>query len=291
MPTFIVRNADAIGKLRKVLIGDRGQAVMGSACGAHRARTSCSRVCDLTARSKPGFVRPVRGRCVLAGPAQTADDGADWLTPSGPSPGAAVAALAAGLVAAFFLEQFGQFFEHDAAQLLGVDDGDGAAVIARHVVADAACLYRLVRLERTGGSKDRSIGTAFCKRFIVVAELIGDADQAYLLDRMRHVGQTAKAERNLERVVIYPILSALQHRSCRSRPALSKTSDGRGASEPRSCQDPATDPRCLFLCKPRPHVSSSPNLPRNYARLPLNPKVSTFSHIEPHDIRRYPAQP
>jgi hypothetical protein len=120
--------------------------------------------------------------------------------PQARSGGATVAAAQAGLAGAFFLEQFGQFFEHDAAQLLGVDDGDGATVVAGHVVADAACLYRLVRLKRTG----RSIGTAFCKCFIVVAEMIGDADRAYLLDRVRHVGQTAEAERNLERVVIYP---------------------------------------------------------------------------------------
>jgi hypothetical protein len=34
-------------------------------------------------------------------------------------------------------EEHGEFFEHDAAQLLGVDDGHRAAVIAGHVMADA----------------------------------------------------------------------------------------------------------------------------------------------------------
>ena len=36
-----------------------------------------------------------------------------------------------------FVEQLGELVRHGAAELLGVDDGDGAAVIARHVVADA----------------------------------------------------------------------------------------------------------------------------------------------------------
>jgi len=36
-----------------------------------------------------------------------------------------------------FLEQLGKLFGHDAAELLGVDDGDRAAVVARDVVADA----------------------------------------------------------------------------------------------------------------------------------------------------------
>ena len=36
-----------------------------------------------------------------------------------------------------FLEQLGELLGHGAAELLGIDDGDGAAVVARHVVADA----------------------------------------------------------------------------------------------------------------------------------------------------------
>src|SRR5215471_5187751 len=47
------------------------------------------------------------------------------------------AALDAGVGAAVFVEEFGQAFEHDPAQLLGVDDRHGAAVIAGHVMADA----------------------------------------------------------------------------------------------------------------------------------------------------------
>ena len=47
-----------------------------------------------------------------------------------------MAALDAGAVAALFVEEFGEFFEHDAAQLLGVDDRHGEAVRAGHVVAD-----------------------------------------------------------------------------------------------------------------------------------------------------------
>src|SRR3546814_13879479 len=35
------------------------------------------------------------------------------------------------------LEQLGQLLHHRAAELLGVDDGDRAAVVAGHVVADA----------------------------------------------------------------------------------------------------------------------------------------------------------
>jgi hypothetical protein len=41
-----------------------------------------------------------------------------------------VAALDAGVGAAVFVEMLGEAFEHDAAQLLGVDDRDGAAVVA-----------------------------------------------------------------------------------------------------------------------------------------------------------------
>ena len=36
-----------------------------------------------------------------------------------------------------FVEQFRQFVHHGAAELLGIDDGDGATVVARDVVADA----------------------------------------------------------------------------------------------------------------------------------------------------------
>ena len=36
-----------------------------------------------------------------------------------------------------FLEQLGELLGHRAAELLGIHDGDGAAVVARHVVADA----------------------------------------------------------------------------------------------------------------------------------------------------------
>src|SRR5215831_15260427 len=36
-----------------------------------------------------------------------------------------------------FDEQLGELFGHDAAELLGIDDGDGAPIVARHVMADA----------------------------------------------------------------------------------------------------------------------------------------------------------
>ena len=49
----------------------------------------------------------------------------------------AAAAADAGVGAAVFVEELGKAFEHDAAQLLGVDDRHGAAVIAGHVMADA----------------------------------------------------------------------------------------------------------------------------------------------------------
>ena len=48
-----------------------------------------------------------------------------------------MAALDAGLGDAFRVEEFGEFFELDATQLLGVDDRHGAAIITGHVVADA----------------------------------------------------------------------------------------------------------------------------------------------------------
>jgi hypothetical protein len=45
---------------------------------------------------------------------------------------AALDAVAGGLL---LLEQLGEALQHDAAQLLGIDDRHGAAVIAGHVVA------------------------------------------------------------------------------------------------------------------------------------------------------------
>src|SRR5262245_30518074 len=38
-----------------------------------------------------------------------------------------------------FIKQLGKLFGHGAAQLLGVHDGHGAAVVASHIVADADC--------------------------------------------------------------------------------------------------------------------------------------------------------
>src|ERR1700674_2719860 len=44
---------------------------------------------------------------------------------------------AEGSVRRIFVEQFGELLDHDAAELLGVDDRHGAPVIARHVMADS----------------------------------------------------------------------------------------------------------------------------------------------------------
>ena len=41
------------------------------------------------------------------------------------------------VLGAVFLKELGQFFGHGATQFLGIDDGDGALVIAGHVMADA----------------------------------------------------------------------------------------------------------------------------------------------------------
>src|ERR1700756_5197278 len=46
------------------------------------------------------------------------------------------AALDAGVGAAVLVEELGELFEHHTAQLLGVDDGDGAAVRAGQLVGD-----------------------------------------------------------------------------------------------------------------------------------------------------------
>ena len=43
----------------------------------------------------------------------------------------------AALKPAFFIEQFGQLIHHRAAELFGIDDGDRAPIVARHVMADA----------------------------------------------------------------------------------------------------------------------------------------------------------
>src|SRR5882757_6542595 len=41
------------------------------------------------------------------------------------------------LYSALFIKKTGQLLHHRAAEFLGVRDGDGTAVIARHVMADA----------------------------------------------------------------------------------------------------------------------------------------------------------
>src|SRR3546814_1312788 len=51
--------------------------------------------------------------------------------------GGAARGARAGRHGALLLEQLGQLLHHRAAELLGVDDGDRAAVVAGHVVADA----------------------------------------------------------------------------------------------------------------------------------------------------------
>src|SRR3984893_13707910 len=50
-----------------------------------------------------------------------------------PRPRAAVATF----FLLFLVEQRGELLHHRAAQLVGVDDSDGAAVVARNVMADA----------------------------------------------------------------------------------------------------------------------------------------------------------
>ena len=91
-----------------------------------------------------------------------------------------MAALDAGLGGAFLVEEFGEFFEHDAAQLLGVDDRHGTAVIAPHVVADAdrdqldRCLECTSRNSRGGLPQVQpattSGGTALADRGLPKAE-------------------------------------------------------------------------------------------------------------------------
>src|SRR5438552_139741 len=49
------------------------------------------------------------------------------------------AAAAHARIRTVFVEELGEALEHDAAELFRVDDRDGAAVVARHVVADADC--------------------------------------------------------------------------------------------------------------------------------------------------------
>src|SRR5262245_16423457 len=41
------------------------------------------------------------------------------------------------LLRSVLVEQLGELLGHRAAELLGIDDGDGSAIVARHVVADA----------------------------------------------------------------------------------------------------------------------------------------------------------
>src|SRR5262245_11402108 len=53
------------------------------------------------------------------------------------SPGTTGLACDACLLGVLLVEQRGELLHHGAAQLVGIDDGDGAAVVARDVVADA----------------------------------------------------------------------------------------------------------------------------------------------------------
>src|SRR3546814_649683 len=60
--------------------------------------------------------------------------------PSGsplPRPGLGGGAAAPRAGALLLVEQGGELLHHGAAELLGVDDGDGAAIVAGHVMADA----------------------------------------------------------------------------------------------------------------------------------------------------------
>src|SRR3546814_12456475 len=57
---------------------------------------------------------------------------------------------------AFLLEELGQLLHHRAAELLGIDDGDGAAVVAGHVVPDADGQ----QVHRRAGPDEAEIGTA-----------------------------------------------------------------------------------------------------------------------------------
>src|SRR5262249_22695049 len=58
-------------------------------------------------------------------------------TAAGASGGAPGLAHGADVLGVLLVEQRGKLLHHGAAQLVGVDDGDGAAVVARDVVADA----------------------------------------------------------------------------------------------------------------------------------------------------------
>src|SRR6185437_17024401 len=51
--------------------------------------------------------------------------------------GALAVARGAGVLLVFLIEQRGELLHHRAAELVGVDDGHGAAGVARDVVADA----------------------------------------------------------------------------------------------------------------------------------------------------------
>src|SRR6266446_8606573 len=50
---------------------------------------------------------------------------------------AARLAYDADVLGLFLVEQRGELLHHRAAQLVGVDDGDGSAIVARDIVADA----------------------------------------------------------------------------------------------------------------------------------------------------------
>ena len=113
-----------------------------------RLRSACGWISIATGGARP------RGVCAAAGTARAAAAQPRAARSAAPQPvsthrGTEAPAVVAsrvepargrrvrGSTCGVLLEQFGELLGHGAAKLLGIDDGDGAAVVARHVVADA----------------------------------------------------------------------------------------------------------------------------------------------------------
>src|SRR5262249_42888076 len=106
--------------------GTPAQAAATSRLNAMRDRTA-RRIGRASFSTKPDERRVKSGGALAAAALARGRDGALR----------ALAARGAVVRGLFLVEQRGELLHHGAAQLVGIDDRDGAAVVAGHVVADA----------------------------------------------------------------------------------------------------------------------------------------------------------
>src|SRR5260370_35553039 len=112
--------------------GDGGGAP-AQAAATRRQKPSRGRIAARIVRD-PFTTKTESGALKSGGALAAGLGGGGASSAAGATPGLAHDANVLGL---FLVEQRGELLHHGAAQLVGVDDGDGATVVARDVVADA----------------------------------------------------------------------------------------------------------------------------------------------------------